>query len=224
MTISSVSATASDSFLSRLETNGLSASKAQLVEDDLSQVESSSGSTGSSSSSIDMQTMRAALDAKIDEDVSSGKLSETDAAAVRKTLDQMGGQTDDTGTTGQSSAATTKAAATQSEGAAQTGASGGATGGGAGGSTAKTEVSETVTINGPLKTTVITYSDGSTQTTTTVATETDEQKYGKQQASQDAAATANAADTSAASNAGTNTAAMKYLSTLAPGTLFSQMA
>lgn len=208
MIISSVSATSSDSLLSKLETNGLSASKAQLVESDLSQVEASLGSSTSSSGAIDMQTMRAALDKKIDDDVASGQLSQSDAEAVKKTLDQLDSQTSgasDTSTA--TTTGTTTSAQSDSSSAAQESGGGGG-GGGAGGTSGKTEVSETVTITGPLKTTVITYSDGSTATTTTVATETDEQKYGKQQATQAAA----------------STTAMKYLSTIAPGTLFSQMA
>jgi hypothetical protein len=204
MTISSLSSTSTDVFLTKLEGNGVSATKAQIVEDDLSQVMASAGSAATASAPVDMKAMRAALDKKIDEDVSSGKLSASDATAVKKTLDDMDAQA---GTSGDTQTAATATAQSDGSGAAKS-----AGGGGGGGASTKTEVSETVTITGPLKTTIITYSDGSTVTSTTVASQADEQKYGKQ------------ATQATATSTSTSTAAATYLSTLPPGTLFSQMA
>lgn len=202
MTISSVSSTSSDFLLTKLETNGLSASKAQLVEDDLSEISATASSDASASGPVDMKAMRAALDKKIDADVSSGKLSASDAAAVKKTLDDMDAQGSGSGDAGQTQ--TSAASSTQADGAGAAHSSGG----GGGGASAKTEVSETVTVSGPLKTTIITYSDGSTATSTTVASPADEQKYGK----------------SSSQSGATDSIATQYLATLAPGSLFNQMA
>lgn len=206
MAISSLSAVSTDTtnpLLAKLEANGLSADKAQVVENDLSGV--LSDTTGSGSGPVDSASVRAALDQKIDEDVASGKLSQSDATAVKKTLDDLDAQA-----SGSGAATAQTSSASDSSGSAAAGgssASGGAGGAGGGGSSTKTEVSETVTVSGGIKTTVITYSDGTTSTTTTAASQQDEQKYDKQPAQAAAESTAS-----------------KYLSTIRPGSLFQLMA
>jgi hypothetical protein len=212
MAISSLNAVSADTtnpLLSKLEANGLSADKAQVVQDDLSSVLSDSSGTGSGP--VDAKSVRAALDQKIDADVASGKLSASDATAVKKTLDQLDAQASGTGasTAAQTSAAASSSDSSGSAAASGSSASGGAggAGGGGGGSSTKTEVSETVTVSGGIKTTVITYSDGTTSTTTTAASQQDEQQYGSKQAEQAAASTTS-----------------KYLSTIQPGSLFQLMA
>ena len=88
MTISSVTAT--NPLLKQLEANGLSADKAKLVATDLAAATATTaGNTGTVTSSV---SVRAALDTRIAADVSSGKLSKDDAAAVKKTLDQVDAQ------------------------------------------------------------------------------------------------------------------------------------
>ncbi|WP_206239269.1 hypothetical protein [Novosphingobium terrae] len=215
MAISSLSAISADTtnpLLSKLEANGLSADKAQLVENDLANAFADTAS-GSTSGTVDVKSVRAALDQKIDEDVASGKLSASDATAVKKTLDDLDAQSSGTSTQSSTAATTT---ATASDSSASTSSaqssgsgsgSGGAGGAGGGGSSTKTELSETVTVSGGIKTTVITYTDGTTSTTTTAATDQDQQKYGSKQAEQAAASTAS-----------------KYLSTIQPGSLFQVMA
>ncbi|WP_068080318.1 hypothetical protein [Novosphingobium rosa] len=213
MAISSLSAISTDTsnpLLAKLEANGLSADKAQVVEDDLANVLSQGSASGSGP--VDVKSVRAALDQKIDQDVASGKLSESDAAAVKKTLDDLDAQTSGTDTgTASSQAQSTDTTSTDSTGSTQTssagasGAKGG--GGGGGGSSTKTELSETTTISGSLKTTIITYTDGTTSTTKTAASAEDVQKYGTK-----------------AQQTATADTASKYLSTIQPGSLFQLMA
>ncbi|RYF06813.1 MAG: hypothetical protein EOO77_26445 [Oxalobacteraceae bacterium] len=169
-----ISITGSSSpFLKQLETNGLTASKATLVEKDLSAAQTAT--TSASSTTISPAT-RAAFDAKISADVLSGKLSASDAASVRNTMDNLGGGSASSTDTSQSaSTGTASSQAGANAGAVKTGGGGG--GGGGGGS--KTELSETVTISGSTMTTVITYTDGTTSTTTTTATDADKAEYDK---------------------------------------------
>ncbi len=208
MAISSLSAVSTDTtnpLLAKLEANGLSADKAQVVENDLSGV--LSDATGSGSGPVDSASVRAALDQKIDEDVASGKLSQSDATAVKKTLDDLDAQASGSGAvTAQTSSSSDSSGSAAAGGSSASGGAGGA-GGGGGGSSTKTEVSETVTVSGGIETTVITYSDGTTSTTTTAASQQDEQKYDKQPAQAAAESTAS-----------------KYLSTIRPGSLFQLMA
>ena len=153
----------SSPFLKQLETNGLSASKAALVQKDLSDAQAAT--TSAAGSTVSPAT-RAAFDTKISADVLSGKLSTSDAAAVRKTMDNLGAgsaSTTDASQTAPIGASSSQAAG--SAGAAKIDGGGG--GGGGGGSASKTELSETVTISGSTMTTVITYTDGTTSTTTT---------------------------------------------------------
>lgn len=197
MMVSSVSST--NSFVTQLKANGLSANKVTIVEKDLAAVEKASAfASGSTTTTISSASVRAALNTKIDADVSSGKLSASDAAAVKKTLDKIDAQSGASTTTSQSTSA-----ARGSSADAPTKA--GKAGGGGGGSSAKTEVSETVTVTGSTKTTTITYSDNTTDTTTTTATAADQAEYAKP----------------AVSDA-TNNVAKTYLSTIEPGSLINQ--
>jgi hypothetical protein len=96
--------------------------------------------------------------------------------------------------------ATTAGAATG--GASKAGGGHGGGGGGGDDSANKTELSRTVTVSGSVETTVITYTDGTSDTTTGAATSEDQARYG------DAAAKADG-----------DTKAADYLSTIPPGTL-----
>ena len=156
----------SSPFLKQLETNGLTASKAALDQKDLSAAQTATTSTASSTIST---ATRAAFDAKISADVLSGKLSASDAAAVRKTMDNMSAAS--------ASSADTSQGAPSVAASSQGGSSAGAAKGGGGGGASKTELSETVTISGSTMTTVITYTDGTTSTTTTTATDAEKAKY-----------------------------------------------
>jgi len=158
MTISSISTI--NPLQKQLETKGLTSAKANLVASDVSaSIPQGSGATPASITA----PVRAAIDAKISADVSSGKLSEKDAAAVRKTLDDATAAP--SGTTGApSGVAATGATAGKGSGG---GAHGG--GGGGGSDSAKTILSEAVTVTGSTETTVITYTDGTTSTETGTA-------------------------------------------------------
>jgi hypothetical protein len=71
-------------------------------------------------------------------------------------------------------------------------------------------MSRTVTISGSTETTIVTYTDGTSETTTSVASDADKIKYGKPSAT-DASATG-------------DTAAQDYLSTIEPGSLIDKQA
>lgn len=151
---------------------------------------------------VDMERMRATLDQRIDQDLASGTLSSSDAAAVRLTLDVIDAQTIDTQAADEStqtSAAST--AQTDSTDEVQPG-----TNTAASESAARTVLNETVTVAGSVKTTVITYSDGTSETMTTVATPEDILQYGSTAEQEAAQATA-----------------MRYLATIEAGTLFTQL-
>jgi hypothetical protein len=84
--------------------------------------------------------------------------------------------------------------------------------------TTKTEVSETVTVVANIKTTVITYSDGTSDTTTTAATPADLQKYETQsQKQQDQISATKPTRPAPGSRA-------EIPSTIAPGSLLNLMA
>lgn len=202
MTISSISSTSS--LLQQLEANGLSADKAKLVGNDLAAAEKTTALATGATSTVSAASVRAALDSRIAADVSSGKLSKSDAATVTKTLDDIDAQSGGSGITSQAAPA---AAPAQSTGTASAGSGGGGHGGGGGGGSSKTELSETVTVVGSTETTTITYTDGTSATTTTVATEADKVKYGKPDAATPSAQ-----------------AASDYLSTIEPGSLINQSA
>jgi hypothetical protein len=197
VSISSISST--NTLLKQLEAGGLSASTAKLVDKDLEAA--ASAAQGAATATTPVASVREALNAKIDADVSSGKISVGDAAKVKNTLDNIDAQSSGSGITSQGAQPTPTPAATTASGDAVPGHGGGGGGGGGGGAT-KTEVSETVTVAGSTMTTIITYTDGTSETTTTTATAADIAKYG------------NAAATDA-----TNSAASAYLSTIDKGSL-----
>ncbi|WP_292959523.1 hypothetical protein [Novosphingobium sp. UBA1939] len=193
-------ASSGSTLASLLQTSGLSADKIKIVEGDLADTRQSLASSMSASVSgtVDSTAFRAAIDAKIADDVASGKLTAKDAEAVGKALDQIEGT------------ASGASASTDASGAASvTAAAAGGHGGGGGGDT-KTEVSRVETVAGGIMTTVITYSDGSTETQTSVTTDPD------------------TGSTNATSGTKTGKSdeqkAQDYLASLQPGTLFNVMA
>jgi hypothetical protein len=154
----------STSILKTLETQGLSEPKAKLVQ---SQIDTATqAASGLSGTKPEIASVRGALDQKIAADVASGALSQEDAAKVSKTLDDLqaaeGGATAATG-----AASPTTAAATEASGG---GAAAGGGGGGGGGSSEKTELSRSVIVTGAMKTTTITYTDGTTTTEVSAST------------------------------------------------------
>jgi hypothetical protein len=184
---------------SRLQAQGLSAQKTALVLGDakvaLEKIQSVRGGPP------DKAAIRDALESRIAADVASGRLTEADAKTVNDTLDQIDPQ---------------GAAPAHSQGAGghKGGGPHGGGGEGGGGSANKTELSETVTVTGKLKKTTILYTDGTTESTTTVlGNSAKDSKYVKSPVYDLMKA-----------NAETNGAADKtrnYLATLDPGSLFS---
>lgn len=156
MSIGSIGSSAALSSL--LQAKGLASDTIDLVEDDLALAQKASASP-TLATSINGGTVRAALDKQISDDVASGKLSKEDAAKIGEALDQLDGKS----TEGKSGSAAPAAG----------GAGRPAGGGGGGGSSEKTELSRVVTVSGGITTTVITYTDGTTETETSVATEED---------------------------------------------------
>jgi hypothetical protein len=196
-------ASSGSTLASLLQTSGLSADKIKIVEGDLADTRQSLASSMSASVSgtVDSTAFRAAIDAKIADDVASGKLTAKDAEAVGKALDQIEGTA--------SGATPTQWSSLGQAAAAGTARPAGGHGGGGGGDT-KTEVSRVETVAGGIMTTVITYSDGSTETQTSVTTEPD------------------TGSTNATSGTKTGKSdeqkAQDYLASLQPGTLFNVMA
>ena len=90
MSISSVGGSSTSPqarLLADLQSNGLASDKAGLVA---SEIDSAVQSTKSSSTGKpDQASVRAAIEKQLSADVASGKLSESDAALVRKTLDDF---------------------------------------------------------------------------------------------------------------------------------------
>jgi hypothetical protein len=86
-------ASSGSTLASLLQTSGLSADKIKIVEGDLADTRQSLASSMSASVSgtVDSTAFRAAIDAKIADDVASGKLTAKDAEAVGKALDQIEG-------------------------------------------------------------------------------------------------------------------------------------
>lgn len=147
-----------------LKAQGLSASKVKLVEADLKKATAQSASSGSKTATPDV---RVALNQRMSADVASGKLTQKNADAVNKTLDDMaqadGLASGTAASSGQGSAAATSSG-TASQGTAVVGGRG--EGGGGGGSASKTELSRSVVVSGALETITITYIDGTTETET----------------------------------------------------------
>ncbi len=147
---------------SLLRANGLSSTTADYVASEVQDVTQASGPI--STQTLDQESVSAALSARIDADVAAGKLSASDASTIKQTL----GLSEDT-SSGESSTATTAAASTEASASSASSAASGAGGAGGGGggsddSSDKTEVSRTETIANGVKTTVIVYDDGSSET------------------------------------------------------------
>lgn len=212
ISLGSSGTSATNPFLQALEANGLSDAKANLVGNDL--VTAFEQATPDSSGSVSASDIRAKLDAQIASDVAAGKLTQSDADAVTKTLDQIQGQPSDTDTHTDAGTGATAAPAdvtSASEAAITDGSdvSAGGGGGGGGGGSSKTEIGESITVSGSIKTTTITYSDGTTLIETAEATQADQQKYGKKNVE--------AVEAEANKQASTANA---YLSQTKPGSLF----
>lgn len=90
MSISSVSGSSTSPqsrLLADLQSSGLASDKAGLVASEIDSAVQSSKS--SSSGKPDQASVRAAIEKQLTDDVASGKLTEADAALVRKTLDDF---------------------------------------------------------------------------------------------------------------------------------------
>jgi hypothetical protein len=204
----SISASATSAWLAKdLASSGLSADKAKVAASDLLDAAVTSLAANPGESDGDFRT---ALVSQIDQDVSSGKLSQDDADSIKKWLDQTasagdleatGDQTSTDGTADPSDATSSDAAPSDATRSGDAAASGSLMG--------KTEVSRMVTVSGSIKTTMIAYSDGSSETETTSATASDDQKHAQDQASTQSA------------NDGEKLA-MDYLSKAAPGTFINK--
>lgn len=205
----SISAIGSSGDLSSiLRTSGLSADKIAVVQKDVQDLQESTSPSISASgtSSLDSESFRKALESRIDSDVESGKLSEQDGTAVKQAL----GLTDAASADGSADA---DADGDTTDAAAGTAASGGAGragghGGGGGGTAEKTEVSRTETVSKGVKTIVILYDDGSSETQTSFTSDPDTKPSNDTGASSAEAAQAYGQGADA------------YLKTLDPGTLF----
>ena len=191
---------------SRLQAQGLSPQKTALVLGDakvaLEKIQAVR------SGPPDKAAIRDALESRIASDVASGKLTEEDAKTVNATLDQI----DQQGPPGQPP----EGAGAQHRGGGGGPHGGGGHGGGEGGGSSanKTELSETVTVTGKLKKTTILYTDGTSESSTTVLTDSaKDSKYLKSPVYDLMKASA---ETTGAADKTRN-----YLSTLDPGSLFN---
>ncbi|MCJ2177309.1 hypothetical protein [Novosphingobium album (ex Hu et al. 2023)] len=168
----SISAVGSSNDLSTmLRTSGLSAEKIAVVQKDVEDLQNSSPSiSASAAQSLDSESFRKALESRIDSDVQSGKLSAEDGDAVKQALGLNGTESADG--SGDSDSDSADAATTAAAG--RSARAGGPHGGGGGsGSAEKTEVSRTETVSKGVKTTVILYDDGSTETQTAFTSDPD---------------------------------------------------
>jgi hypothetical protein len=206
MSIGSIGASAALSSL--LQAKGLASDKIDLVEDDLDLAQKASASP-TLATSINGGTVRAALDKQISDDVASGKLSEEDAAKIGEALDQLDGKTTEA----------------KSGSAPAGGAGRPAGGGGAGGTSEKTELSRVVTVSGGITTTIITYTDGTTETETSVATEEDiKSSATKSGKSDDAAKSKSDAEATAKPGATSDPSVQDYLAQIEPGSILEAYA
>ncbi|RAU22771.1 hypothetical protein CU669_05110 [Paramagnetospirillum kuznetsovii] len=133
--------------LSNLESNGLSADKANAISKEIdSVVKATMSSSASDSAKASPSDVRAAIEAKLKEDIESGEITEEDATTIRTTLDQFESQ--------------------MAKGHGGGPPPGPPPGGGADSQSAssdsKTVKSTTSTTTNGITTTVTTYSDGST--------------------------------------------------------------
>lgn len=190
-----------------LRTSGLSADKVAVVQKDVEDLQKSSPSISASvTQPLDSEAFRKALESRIDSDVQSGKLSAGDGDTVKQALglNETSAADGSSGTASGSTGTTTTAAAAAGSGQA----AGPRGGGGGGGSTEKTEVSRTETVSKGVKTTIILYDDGSTDTQTTFTADPDTKTSNDTGASSAEAAQAYGQGADA------------YRKTLEPGTLF----
>lgn len=195
---------------SALKAQGLSSDTIEIVTADFEEIrESGAGSGGAGK--VDAASVRAALDGKLKDDVASGKISQEDADKVTAALDKM-----DSAAKGAAAPAGGEAA---SAGKAGGGGAPSGGGGGSSGESEKTELSRTVTVADGIKTTVITYDDGSTETETSVDLSGDDTA---KNAVDDAADPKEKADPAVAAAYGASEAdsVEGYLATIEPGSLF----
>lgn len=209
MSIGSIGSSAALSSL--LQAKGLASDTIDLIEDDLELAQKAGGSQ-MLATSINGGTVRTALDKQISDDVTSGKLSEEDAAKIGEALDQLEGKTTEA-----------KSGSALAGGAARPAGGGG--GGGAGGSSEKTELSRTVTVSGGITTTIITYTDGTTETETSVATEEDiKSSAAKSGKSEDVDKSKSGTDATAKPGAVSDPAVQDYLAQIEPGSILEAYA
>lgn len=200
----------SEFMASRLQSEGLSVRKTALVLSDAKVALDKVSAVRRGP--IDKAAMRDALESRIAADVASGKLSKEDAQTVKSTLDQI----DQQGIAPDQ--ANGSSGASPGDGAGGKGPHGGGHGGGGDGgadsSANKTELSETVTLMGKLKKTTILYTDGTSETTTKVLSDTPkDQKLVKSAVYDLMKANASTSDASSQTK--------NYLATLDPGSLFN---
>ncbi len=212
MIVSSVTSTPNDYLITQrintnLATNSQAAIAAQIAQDAQTNPADGSNLDASASETVDMATMRATLDQRIAQDVAAGTLSDSDAAAVRLTLDEI-----DAGATSTNQTNATQANATDTTQSDSTSAVQAGNNAAVNGTTARTVVTQQVTIEGGVMTTITFYSDGTQETTTSVATPEDVQQYSTQAQAQIQQQTAAQATTA------------QYLATIEAGTLFNQLA
>lgn len=202
MIISSVTSTAGDYLVTPVTTrtaDNTAAINAQIAQDAQAAAGTGSDLDASASDAVDMAMIRAALDRRIDQDVASGTLSDSDAATVRLALDLIDAQS--------SAAVEAPAAQLRRTPPARGGRNANASDA-AEDTTPRYVVTQKVTIEGPVTTTVTFYSDGTQDTTTTQASVLNA-GAGAQQGTQ--------ADDA-------HTLVTQYLSTIEAGTLFNQWA
>lgn len=172
-----------------LQAGGLSSAKAQRIHSDLAAaIRRGGGETGG----VDVGFVRRALDKRIADDVKSGQLSRADAAKVTQSLDRIDVR---------SSAAVDIPAAANDIADASSAADddrGGA---------ARSELSRLVTVSGAVRTTIITYSDGSTDMQTRTAPAADDRRYDR-----------------AGRRTGSGDVVRDYLASISPGTLIRKAA
>ena len=205
----SITAIGSSSDLSSmLRTSGLSADKIEIVQKDVEDLQNSTSISVSGAQSLDSESFRKALESRIDSDVEAGKLSEEDGDAVKQALGL-----NDTGSADGAEGTGSETADAASEASASGGAGRAGGGGGGGGEAEKAEVSRTETVSKGVKTTVIVYDDGSSETTTSFTSDPDTKP------SSDSGST-----TSAEAAKAYGQGAEAYLSAIEPGTLFDVQA
>lgn len=217
MIVSSVTATPNDYLITQrintnLATNSQAAIAAQIAQDAQTNPADGSNLDASASETVDMATMRATLDQRIAQDVAAGTLSDSDAAAVRLTLDEIDAGATSTTQTNATQANATQANATDTTQSDSTSAVQAGNNTAVNGTTARTVVTQQVTIENGVMTTITFYSDGTQETTTSVATPEDVQQYSTQAQAQIQQQTAAQATTA------------QYLATIEAGTLFNQLA